>query len=123
MTTPNTDLAEQIRDAVAGALLAGEAYQCTRVWEAWMYKTMTDEDFVDASDGPLPEEVAAAVMPHVDAAVKAGKAEALDQFIRFAERHKDDALARNASDDEVYRWATVFTTAWNYRVQETPDEQ
>lgn len=86
MNKSNTDLAEQIRDAVAGALLAGEAYQCTRVWEAWMYKTMTDEDFVDASDGPLPEEIAAAVLPIVAEAVKRGQVEAWDDCAHEADR-------------------------------------
>jgi len=108
MTTPNTDpLVEQI---------ARELYRHdypTRIGGWDNARKLEKERYADR---------AAAVLPIVDAAVKAGKAEALEQFIRFAERHKDDALNRNASDDEVYRWATVFTTAWNYRVQETPDE-
>lgn len=63
MTTTDTDaLTERITEKVRQALDAGEAMQCTRVWEAWHYGTMTDADFADASDGLLAEEIAAAVL-------------------------------------------------------------
>ncbi|WP_193104668.1 hypothetical protein [Brachybacterium sp. FME24] len=63
--TTDAALTEQVAEAVRQALSDGEALQCTRVWEAWLYKTMTDEDFTDASDGPLVEEVTAAVLPSI----------------------------------------------------------
>lgn len=41
---------EQLADAVAEGL--GDAYLCTRVWQAWMYNTMTQDDFVLAGEDP-----------------------------------------------------------------------
>ena len=74
MTTDTTALQERI----AQALREGEALQCTRVWEAWQVGTMTDEDFADASDGPLPGEIVAAVLPIIAAEVLAASEKAWD---------------------------------------------
>lgn len=43
---PLTD--EQMRDAFAHALT--DVYVCTRVWSAWSYGTMTEDDFSPASE-------------------------------------------------------------------------
>lgn len=39
---------QDINDAICAAL--GDAMDCTRVWEAWHYGTMSDEDFVLVRD-------------------------------------------------------------------------
>ena len=79
MTADTTELQERIANAVCQALSEGEALQCTRVWEAWQFGTMTDEDFADASDGPLPVEIAAAVLPIIAAEVQAASEKAWDE--------------------------------------------
>lgn len=37
-------------------------YHCTRVWEAWQYGTMSDDDFVEARGGDLAPDIADAVL-------------------------------------------------------------
>lgn len=49
MTEITEDTKEKIRDAVAEAI-GGCAYDCTRVWEAWSYGTMSQDDFVPIVD-------------------------------------------------------------------------
>lgn len=52
---------EAVRDALAGAL--GEAYDCTRVWEAWSYGTMGPDDFVEiACDDERLNEISVAIL-------------------------------------------------------------
>lgn len=55
------ELRQRVRDAIAGAL--GEAYDCTRVWSAWGYGTMSSDDFqlVADDDERLDEIVDAAL--------------------------------------------------------------
>lgn len=36
-------------------------YSCTRVWSAWSYGTMGQDDFVEASETELAEEIAEAI--------------------------------------------------------------
>ena len=43
---------------------------CTRVWEAWQYGTMTEDDFINATESDLPGELIA----WRDAAVAAERA-------------------------------------------------
>ena len=55
-------------DAVAAAL--GDAYDCTRVWQAWSVGTMTEDDFVRVSDDhsrlcEIVDAVIAALTPNV----------------------------------------------------------
>jgi hypothetical protein len=45
---PDAALIVQLRDEVASAL--EDTYACTRVWEAWQYNTMTQNDFIPASE-------------------------------------------------------------------------
>jgi hypothetical protein len=54
---------EQVCTAVEGAL--GDAYDCTRVWSAWAYGTMSENDFVQVSSD------AARVAEIADAAISA----------------------------------------------------
>lgn len=58
---------EEIRNRVANALydvLEGqEAMHCTRVWEAWSYGTMTDDDFdLVVNDTAAMEEIIESVV-------------------------------------------------------------
>lgn len=117
--TDTTPLQERIAEAVRQALSDGEALQCTRVWEAWLYKTMTDEDFTDASDGPLVEEVAAAVLPIMQererAAVRAaldGLAEHFMTIARAEDRdgYREDAGAWRDSAAVTYRYRDAHGT-------------
>lgn len=56
-TQPNQDAMGELRDEVA-TLLHGD-YGCTRVWEAWQYGTMTEEDFVPLEDTERVDEIVA----------------------------------------------------------------
>lgn len=72
----NTDaLVEAALPAVREAL-GGMAFDCTRVWSAWSYGTMTDSDFVQiADDDARVDEIARAA---IDAA-RATAAEGVDR--------------------------------------------
>lgn len=60
MTTENLPTAEQIADIVRDHLTA--AYVCNRVWEAWSYNTMGPDDFIEASETDMADEIAAAIV-------------------------------------------------------------
>lgn len=51
---------EDIADIVRDHLTA--AYVCNRVWEAWSYNTMSQDDFVEASETEMADEIAAAIV-------------------------------------------------------------
>mgnify|MGYP000734187712 CR=1 FL=1 len=52
---------ERVKTAIAGAL--GDALDCTRVWEAWGYGTMSEDDFTEVrDDGARLEEIARAAL-------------------------------------------------------------
>lgn len=55
------DVKQRLRDSISEAL--GEALDCTRVWEAWGYGTMSQNDFHPVNDDPdrLEELVDAAL--------------------------------------------------------------
>lgn len=55
------DARERVMEAIAGAL--GYAFDCTRVWSAWSYGTMSEDDFslVREDDGRLGEIADAAI--------------------------------------------------------------
>src|SRR5690606_8862456 len=59
MTTNNEPTVEQLADIVREHLTA--AYVCNRVWEAWSYNTMGPDDFIEASETEMADEIAAAV--------------------------------------------------------------
>lgn len=110
--TTNPALTERIAEAVRQALSDGEALQCTRVWEAWLYKTMTDEDFTDASDGPLVEEVTAAVLPLIAAEVRKAQADALRSAVRDMGDWADEVyvIAGDPLDEDT--WTDITTGEW-----------
>lgn len=53
---------ERVREALVEAI-GGDAYDCTRVWEAWSVGTMTDDDFepIISNDERMEELVSAAL--------------------------------------------------------------
>lgn len=55
------ELRQAVIDAVASAL--GDAYDCTRVWSAWSYGTMSQDDFslITEDDSRLAEIADAAI--------------------------------------------------------------
>src|SRR3990172_965345 len=58
-----------LRAAITKALKESEVLFCTRAWEAWHYKTMTDEDFMDASEvADVVDALVAAASPIATAA-------------------------------------------------------
>jgi hypothetical protein len=50
---------EQIADLVRDHLTS--VYVCTRVWNAWQVGTMTEDDFIPASEIEMADEIAEAV--------------------------------------------------------------
>lgn len=48
LAAPPTVDRDALRDAIADAL--GDAYDCTRVWSAWGYGTMSQDDFRPVAD-------------------------------------------------------------------------
>lgn len=103
MTTDPDALTERIANAVRQALSEGEALQCTRVWEAWHYGTMTDEDFADASDGPLSEEIAASVLSIVEDVERQARAEGWADCERSLTRWFIDPFAGDDAPRNPYR--------------------
>ena len=60
------ELRQAVIEAVAGAL--GDAYDCTRVWSAWSYGTMGEDDFsLVAEDDSRLAEIADAALSAVTA--------------------------------------------------------
>gem|GEM_PF-5528441 len=51
---------EQIANLVRTHLTS--IYACTRVWEAWQVGTMTEDDFIPASEIEMADEIAEAVV-------------------------------------------------------------
>lgn len=63
---------EELREAVRASL--GEALDCTRVWSAWSYGTMSESDFVQvADDDERVEEIVYAVVEVIKARLQAGE--------------------------------------------------
>ena len=61
-----TDYQQAAIEAVKAELDSQEAMHCTRVWEAWRYGTMTEEDFVNVSeDDECVQALIAAAEPHL----------------------------------------------------------
>ena len=61
-----TDHQQAAIEAVKAELDSQEAMHCTRVWEAWRYGTMTEEDFVNVSeDDECVQALVSAAEPHL----------------------------------------------------------
>lgn len=50
---------EQLRNLIASHLTA--TYVCTRVWSAWNVGTMDQDDFIEATETELVEDLATAI--------------------------------------------------------------
>lgn len=49
--------------------MEGNTYLCSRVWEAWQYNTMTDEDFEPAGENEeFMDDLTQAILDHIQAA-------------------------------------------------------
>lgn len=71
------ELPESVLDAVAEAL--GDAYDCTRVWEAWFVGTMSQDDFHSVADSSeRVEEIARAAVSAFVAAKGGGGCKRVD---------------------------------------------
>jgi hypothetical protein len=84
---------DKVRDAIAETL--GEAYDCTRVWSAWSYGTMSQDDFVMvASDeerlDELVSDALAAAQGIIDAAYERGVTAGFDEAIHEVKRGEID---------------------------------
>lgn len=55
-TTEAIDQKKRLTIHVIRGLLDGH-YCCTRVWEAWRFKTMHEDDFIPSGDTELPERI------------------------------------------------------------------
>jgi len=68
----------ELRVAIQRGLLdeLGDAYDCTRVWSAWGYGTMGEDDFVPVLD--RLEELIDAIVFHIADVAKAIEAEGRD---------------------------------------------
>lgn len=78
----NPEALDKMKAAVAEAI-SETTYTCSRVWEAWHYGTMTDEDFEPAwEDETLLTEVVQAVLAALPAPVPetVNSVEELDQL-------------------------------------------
>ena len=74
----NPEALDRMREAVA-EVISETTYTCSRVWEAWHYGTMTDEDFSPAwEDGVLLTEVVQAVLAALPAPRTVTTVEELD---------------------------------------------
>lgn len=51
-TAPSAPPAPGSEDALRALLAEMEALVCTRDWNAWQYRTMRDDDFVQVADDP-----------------------------------------------------------------------
>ncbi|QLB38272.1 hypothetical protein phiGT1_60 [Sulfitobacter phage phiGT1] len=103
MNEQDTQTVERVKAAIAEAL--GDAYDCTRVWEAWSVGTMTENDFFLVSDDgdrldDLARAAIAAMQPDDAAQIRQCKrmieAGANPQDMRdlgFAQEHIDAAIA------------------------------
>lgn len=98
MTTNNAPTAEQIADIVREHLTA--AYVCNRVWEAWYVGTMGQEDFVEASETDMADEIAAAIVERFGRPAMPADAEDAERYraMRKAATENDRTFLDAASE-------------------------
>ena len=70
MTTNNTNAAlrEKLIDMIAEHLSG--TYRCLRVWEAWNFGTMSQDDFDDVGESDTPPELADAILAALSTAAQ-----------------------------------------------------
>lgn len=77
MSNDDNQMREAIHAAIAAAL--GDAYDCTRVWSAWSYGTMGEDDFsLITDDSDRMAELTDAVLSAIAAPVAAVPVDAMD---------------------------------------------
>jgi len=89
------DVADIVREHLTST------YVCNRVWDAWNVGTMSQDDFVDASETEMPDEIAAAILAHYQGAQPAESEP--DQRARPAASAQQDALPVTEQEDEEWR--------------------
>ena len=100
------EVRESVIEAIAEAL--GDAYDCTRVWSAWSYGTMSQDDFsLVAEDRSRLEEIADAAM--LAAAPTPPVSEDKDKIIAAANALEN--IASTSSSTRIRRVANEALTA------------
>ena len=100
------EVRESVIEAIAEAL--GDAYDCTRVWSAWSYGTMSQDDFsLVAEDRSRLEEIADAAM--LAAAPTPPVSEDKDKIIAAANALEN--IASTSSSTRIRRVANDALTA------------
>jgi hypothetical protein len=112
---------EQIADLVRDHLTS--VYVCTRVWNAWRVGTMTEDDFIPASEIEMADEIAEAVFALLPAPAQQPLASGQEpvawqtfdgeggyEFRQFAENetYHDDYIKRNG--EKYSTWVTPLYT-------------
>lgn len=101
---------QDINDAICDAL--GDAMDCTRVWDAWHYGTMSDEDFVLVRDDAARVEEIVTTINNALAARPAPQPAADTRVVpRYATDEMMQAGLYHCSED--MQWSDLFTT-WHY---------
>lgn len=94
---------EAVMDAIAAAL--GEAYDCTRVWEAWSHGTMGPDDFsLVAEDGDRVAEIADAAIAAMRPAPAAGDALGVVTLVTRQGRGQELFTYTSQPCDNVIAW-------------------
>ena len=100
------EVRESVIEAIAEAL--GDAYDCTRVWSAWSYGTMSQDDFsLVAEDRSRLEEIADAAM--LATAPATPVSEDKDKIIAAANALEN--IASTSSSTRIRRVANAALTA------------
>ena len=67
-TNTNAALREKLIDMIAEHLSG--TYRCLRVWEAWNFGTMSQDDFDDVGESDTPPELADAILAALSTAAQ-----------------------------------------------------
>ena len=67
-TNTNAALREKLIDMIAEHLSG--TYRCLRVWEAWNFGTMSQDDFDDVGESDTPTELADAILAALSTAAR-----------------------------------------------------
>ena len=69
----NAALREKLIDMIAEHLSG--TYRCLRVWEAWNFGTMSQDDFDDVGESDTPPELADAILAALSTAARRQRSE------------------------------------------------
>ena len=111
-TNTNAALREKLIDMIAEHLSG--TYRCLRVWEAWNFGTMSQDDFDDVGESDTPPELADAILAALSTAAQppaadlAGDGDSTKDEIRMTDNKKYPELpthfmlVQESFRDEVY---------------------